>query len=465
MRVAIARYIKLQDNYFFDLFDATTAGTLKQAGHEVIVAERLAAPGFTEEGLIEGLVGFLEEFKPALVFLPYLPREELARLIRERTGAWVVAFGSMLMLNSEYVDFVLQEPDPLACLELVEALEGKRQLDAVAGLSRRDGAAFARTLVPIHSVEKIFSEGVIDYSAFFRMGPGSPVEIRKHIAGDWGCAYRNSSFGPGSGLEGLLPEYAPRGGCTFCTRPCSNPLEWGRKRELLALQLDAVLAAFPAVKKLMVIDEMALSYVDELAKLLQSYPTRGIDILISGRLTHVKRYEDKLVTALGTLKGANSIRLYQFGIENLSDSVLRRFNKGLTFEQIGVACRQIFELASRHDNLEVEESFGFIMFDPWTTVDELRENAERFGQVNLPKMRSGAPFTAIRLFPEAPLYWRALEEGLLTGSMDESEFGYSVNSGWRFVHEEAGRVYEYLQKHKGRRDGWELLKAALKTVA
>jgi hypothetical protein len=421
----------------------------------------MVADGFDEAELIEGLVSCLEEFRPALVFLPYLPTELLARRIREQTGAWVAAFGSMLMLNSPYVDYVLQEPDPLACLELVQALGGKRKLDTVAGLSRQEGKELVRTAVPLHTIDEIFTEGTIDYSAFFRMGPGAPPEIRKHIAGDWGCAYRNSSFDPESGVEGLLPEYAPRGGCTFCTRPCSAPLEWDRKRELLGMQLDTVLAAFPSVSKLMVVDEMALSYADDLALLIQSRPTRGIDLLISGRLPHVQRYEDKLVAALETLKGTNRIRLYQFGIENLSDSALRRFNKGLTFHQIRSACQRIFELGAKHDNLLVEESFGFIMFDPWTTVEELRENVARFSEVGLPHLRSSAPFTAIRLFPEAALYWRALKEGLLTGQMDESEFGYSVNSGWQFKHDDTEEVYDYLQANKGQRDGWHLLQSAL----
>ena len=461
MKVAIARYIKMQDNYFFDLFDAITAGTLNELGHDAIVVERMAADGFSEEDLMEGLVAFLKDFQPALVFLPYLPTTRLARRIREETGAWLAAFGSILMLNCEDVDYVIQEPDPLACVELVEALSRNRKLATVAALAWRDGEEIVRSPAPLHPIGDIMEAGIIDYESFYRLGPGQPTEVRKHIAGDWGCGYKNKEFSPETGLEGMVPDHAPQGGCTFCLRPCSTPMAWEEKGEMLERQLDSVLEAFPDMKKLIVVDEGALAFVDKIAGLMATKPTEGIELLVSGRLNYLPKYRDRLEAALEILSGTNTIRLYQFGLENLSDSVLKRYNKGQSFQQIQDACKLMFKLIEKHENLEAEESFGFIMFDPWTTWRELKENVVRARQFDISRLRSSAPYTAMRLYPEAPLYWRALKEGLLTGRMGENDFGYSVGSGWNFKHEATARIHDELMKKRGSGRGWENLARVL----
>lgn len=461
MKVAVARYIKLQDNYFFDLFDAVTAGTLNELGHDAIVVERMAADGFSEEDLMEGLVAFLKDFQPALVFLPYLPTTDLARRIREETGAWIAAFGSVLMLNCEDVDYVIQEPDPLACAELVEALSDGRDFDTVAALAWRDGSEIVRSRAPLHPISDIMSAGTIDYESFYRLGPGQPTEVRKHIAGDWGCGYKNKEFSPETGLEGMVPAHAPQGGCTFCMRPCSSPLAWEEKGEMLERQMDAVLESFPDMKKLIVVDEGALAYVDKLAGQLATKPAEGIELLVSGRLNYLSRYREQLEVALEILSGTNTIRLYQFGMENLSDSVLKRYNKGLSFQEIREACDLMFKLIEAHHNLEAEESFGFIMFDPWTTWRELKENVARARQFDISRLRSSAPYTAMRLYPEAPLYWRALKEGLLTGKMGENDFGYSVGSGWSFKYEATAKIHDELMRSRGSGHGWENLAKAL----
>jgi hypothetical protein len=457
MRIAIARYIKCPDNYFFDIFDAVAAGSLRALGHQAIVVERVSSPALAEEDILDGLLSFLQEFGPSLVFIPYLPNQELARRVREMTGARIVAVGSRLMLECPHVDFVIGEPDPLACVELVEALEGKRSFDQVGILAYRESGALRVSAVPLHPIAEIFSRGTIDYDAFYRLGPGIPVEQRKHVVGDWGCFYRNHPFSSPQ-LEGLeCPPGVAAGGCTFCSRPAMVPLPWEVKEELLGRQIDEVLASFPDLAKLIVIDEQALRFVDDLARLVLTRPLDGVELLISGRLDLVERHCDRLEQALAMLAGRNRIRLYQFGIENLADTALERYNKGMDFPTIERACQLIEQLESRHRNLGVEESFGFICFDPWTTIAELQQNVERSALIDLHRLREQAPFTSLRLFPEVPLYWKARAEGLLTGRIDDNEFGYSVNSGWRFKHDETRRVYDELARLRGAALPWDLV--------
>ena len=517
MRVAIARYIRSPDNYFFDLFDAAAAGALKAAGHDALVVERICGPGFDEAEMMSGLARKLSDFDAQLVILPYLPSGELARVVKAATRARIAAVGSSVLLDCPHVDWVLQEMDPLACVELAEVAEGRREAADVAGLTWRaddrggqTGQAEAHPQRPpspagqaeahpqrppspagqaeahpqrppspaghaeadlalgrlrrgpsgLHSVVQIFGECPIDYSAFLRMGPGRPPEVRKHIAGDWGCPYRTARLSDAWRAGLALPESAWQGGCTFCTRPGTDAVLPEIKVELMGRQLDAVLEAFPDVRKLIVIDENALSYVDQVARLFASRPTEGVDLLVSGRIPHVQQHRDKLESALALLADRSTLRLYQFGIENLSDSVLQRYNKGMTYSDISAGIWQIRQLQQQWPNLGVEQSFGFILFDPWTTVAELKENAARAASLALDLFRGSAAATSLRLYPELPLYWKAVHDGLITQRLTADDFGYSAGSGWRFREPATERIFNRVRSGTGKQ-GWAALKDAL----
>jgi hypothetical protein len=461
MKIAIVRVIRNPDNYFFDLFDAATAGTLRSRGHDAIVVERIAAPGFDESDLLDGLFSFLVDFEPRLVFLSYLPTADLAARIKEFTGATVVVFGSRLLLAAPGVDYVIAEPDPLACNELVEVLEGTRPQAAVAALRWQEGGAQRSSGKPLHAVVEIFSRCDIDYGAFYRLGPGRAPEIRKHIAADWGCAYRHTKPADGIVSAVTLPPDVPSGGCTFCTRPAWSPMDWSVTGPLLGKQFDAVCSAFPDLAKLIVIDEHVLSYVDELAILLADRPVEALEVLLSGRLDHIPRYQRTIREAAKRLDGICTLAFYQFGIENLADSVLGRYNKGLSWPQIRNALEVMNKLVADYPNLAVEQSFGFILFDPWTTLEELRTNVLRAREINLDRYRGRAAHTSLRLLPEMALYWRAKADGLLSGSIEENLFGYSVNSGWRFQHPEVASVFQAFNSRRGEQDDWMLLESIM----
>lgn len=462
MKILIVRYIRNPDNYFFDLFDATSAGVLRAAGHEASVVERVLAPGFDEDDVLEGLYRFAADYEPQLVFLSYVPTRILPLTLAERTGAVIAATGSSLLLEGTGIKYVLAEPDPLALLQLVEMMEGKGPPSGIAALSWRADGATQRSKVPLHSIFEIFTRGRTDYSAFYRMGPGKPVELRKHVAGDWGCSYRHAA--PATPSPAESPTWVPTGGCTFCTRPAWTPLHWDLKGPVLGQQMDRVLAAFPNPAKLIVIDENGLAHADEIAALVAHRPLTESELLLSGRLDHVKRYRVQLEEALKRLRESNTIRLYQFGIENLSDEVLLRYNKGLEFSEIESALKLIDSMEKQHPNLAVERSFGFILFDPWTTLPELQTNVRRALSIGLDRYRGRAPQTSLRLTPEMSLFWRAKAEGLLTGSVEDNTFGYSVDSGWRFRDEAVRQVHAEFQRRRGESPPWQLLADVLGQV-
>ncbi len=455
MKILIVRYIRNPDNYFFDLFDAASAGTLNDAGHETAVVERVLAEGFAEEEVLEGLYQFAVDFAPQLIFLSYVPVSSLPQTLADRTGAVIASTGSSLLLEGTGIDYVLAEPDPLALVQLTEVLEGKREATTVAALSWREDGISRRTGIPLHTIFDIFTQCRIDYDSFYRLGPGKAPELRKHVAGDWGCPYR--LVAPPTPVPGELPAWVPAGGCTFCTRPDWKKLHWDLKGPVIGQQMDRVLATFPNPAKLIVIDEYGLANADDIAALVAGRPFEGTELLLSGRLDHVERHGRRLEAALELLRESNTIRLYQFGIENLCDDVLLRYNKGLTFTEIEAALRLIGELDERHANLAVERSFGFILFDPWTSLDELRTNVKRALHLGLDQYRGQAPFTSLRLLPEMALFRQARAEGLLTGTVADNVFGYSVDSGWRFRDDAVGEVHGEMLRRRGELPPWLLL--------
>ncbi len=459
MKILIVRYVRNPDNYFFDIFDATSAGTLRAQGHDAVVVERILAPGFDEEDVLEGLYRFAADFAPELVFLSYMPTKTLADDLRKWTGAPIAATGSQLLLGAG-IDYVLAEPDPLALVQLASALQGERPLSTVAALTWREGAQIVRSGIALHPVFDIFTLGHIDYGAFYRLGPGRPRAHRKHVVGDWGCPYRHApSAEP---VPEGMPSWVAAGGCTFCTRGAFDHRGWDVKGPVLGQQMDRVLAAFPDLAQLIVIDEHGLAQADGIANLVKARPWEDIELLISGRIDHVARHQNRLVDALKLLQEKCTLRLYQFGIENLSDSALARYNKGLTFRQIQTGLSLMLELEKNHANLKIERSFGFILFDPWTTLEELTTNVTRARQLGLDHFRGQAPFTSLRLVPEMQLYWRARAAGLLTEDLAENAFGYSVNSGWRFQDQRVGEVFNELLSHRGGpHSGWETLAGIL----
>jgi len=89
------------------------------------------------------------------------------------------------------------------------------------------------------------------------------------------------------------------------------------------------------------------------------------------------------------------------GLESGSQSQLDRFGKRTTVEQNRQAIEAVTELGLKMD-------VGFIMFDPYTTMEELEENM-RFVREN----KLSVPMIRLQLFPGLRLVDRLREDGLL----------------------------------------------------
>ncbi|MGQ9454487.1 MAG: B12-binding domain-containing radical SAM protein [Armatimonadota bacterium] len=92
------------------------------------------------------------------------------------------------------------------------------------------------------------------------------------------------------------------------------------------------------------------------------------------------------------------------GLESGSESQLERFRKGTTVEQNRKAIDTVRELGLKMD-------VGFIMFDPYVTVDEIEENMKFIRELKL-----SVPMIKLKLYPGLPVIDRVREDGLLVES-------------------------------------------------
>lgn len=166
------------------------------------------------------------------------------------------------------------------------------------------------------------------------------------------------------------------GDCSFCFIKPYYGCGRRRVRDVPSLEreLDERLSRRP-VKSLYFIDPTFIAPgLQERERIIAISRVARAAGLPFGFETRVDTVEEELLTILSR-NGAGSIFL---GIESGCNSVLQRIGKRITREQIKKAVRIV-------RNCGLQLNIGFIMFEPDTTLDELRENyafLEELGLLN-----------------------------------------------------------------------------------
>lgn len=120
------------------------------------------------------------------------------------------------------------------------------------------------------------------------------------------------------------------------------------------------------------------------------------------------------------------------GIESLSDSQLRRYQKDVTVAQVREAMRFL-------DELGVSSAAGFIAFDPFVTVEELAENFQNLRDTGIYRAVN-TPIKVMRLQKKTLLAARARQAGLITG-----ETPNRMSYTYRYAEPEVDRLATVLE--------------------
>ena len=107
-------------------------------------------------------------------------------------------------------------------------------------------------------------------------------------------------------------------------------------------------------------------------------------------------------------------------------------------------------MSASWDNLNLSPSQGFILFGPWTTLEDLEANAAALSMLDFRKLRGGLLGSKLRLNPDAALVAKADADGLLLtthtrGDEDNAtQTGYQAELPYRFADPETARVWALL---------------------
>lgn len=271
----------------------------------------------------------------------------------------------------------------------------------------------------------------------------------RYLLMNMGCPYRGADNDSGflAGLQTGTP-WGDRG-CTFCNVGPYEAQTGAERRALMERQLQALSGHGPYAR-LVVQDEYIFRDLDVLVELALAHAPRGVELMVRARVEDLSRQQAVLQRALERLGDHGVITPYLIGFENFSDAELRRYNKGQTAAETEAAALLLLQLAERWPNLGLSRSQGFILFGPWTTLEDLRLNALALRRVGFHRLRGGLTRSKLRLNPDAAILRRAEADGLVAPAHarpDEdnaAQTGYQAEIPYRFADPAAARVWELL---------------------
>lgn len=187
-------------------------------------------------------------------------------------------------------------------------------------------------------------------------------------------------------------------------------------------------------------DQSALRYLPQLIQECQQAGLQPLGLLVPGRGDAILRWGKELRQAAALCQASGWwFTLHLIGFESFSQAQLDLYNKGVTVAEYAEALRQMRDLHRLYPDGFALHAYGassFILFNPWTQLDDLWQTAQFCEDQALGELARGLTLTRLRLYPNLPLYWKAQREGLLDLQADISRgaafAGYSREAGWRY---------------------------------
>lgn len=455
MRVAFLQPVKLSDHFFVEQHEVAIATTLTAAGHPAEVVDFLFEPDRDETDQLEELRARLTG-RYDLIFLRHAWSSELARVVASTT-THLVGWQNRDLLTQGLADVAVFHVSRATAMALVEALATGAPLAQVPGLTLRVGEQIRdNDAGERHGTYDELASGPIDASRRVTLSARGPNPHRAVVVSNTGCAYRNIPNRTAT-FEGVtLPQGVKTSGCTFCSVSAYEKMTEEQAIEVLVKQIDAELRHRPHLTEIAIKDDFALRFLGKLSRALRAWSAEsGISlghrtVLLSARPDYLLTFRDAIEEALGEGEGAfpAALGFYLLGYENFSDAELTRFHKGMTGAEIERALERMDDWAARYPaRFRLSPTSGFILFTPWTRLEDLRINAEVMRRRGFSRFRGRALLSQLRLHPEQPLYWLAEKDGLLEtvredpSTSDAYRRGYRMDAPWRFADPKVAAVH------------------------
>ena len=480
-------------DFFSDTAFAWTAGELRQLGFSADVLQvYFPRSDFARAIALEGEFIEIASHYQVIVLDQVWQPQLIAQL--QAGGARVVATDPFAQYAGQRVEFALahflNHRQPL--LDLVLALRDGTDLRQVPNL-QMDLLGFGpiasahvepypatpqslRPFCPIVGVQVLGELRDLD---------GKIPPIRKTLDTNTGCPFsdpvqRNVEFAD----VDLSDSDITLKGCAFCFMGGDyRALPVPQTVQVHIEQIAYYQAHLPHLAEVILRDQSALRYLPQLLQTAIDKGLKPLGFLLPGRGDAILRFGPQLRQAAEIAhKSGFWFTIHLIGFESFSQPQLDLYNKGVTVAEYAEALKQMRELHRQYPDSFALHKYGassFILFNPWTTLQDLRDNVDFCRDHALLDMAHGLTLTRLRLYPNLPLYWKAKKDGLLQEKLavemptdqpvrGAAFTGYSAEAHWRYRDVRVALVEDLqqtLQPHVQLSATVGLLDAALRYVA
>jgi len=448
--VAILSFQSHNDRSFLDDRElALLSGRLRDEGitNDLVVGVIMPdGVGQGESDVERRLVHVLSSYDPIIYERVWDPAL-IERLRRALPGTVFVGLrGEHRLADSAPAD-VFCDDNPMRFLAtLVLWLRGQTPLAPRGTLVRRFTADGAPEWVKPEPLV-VVPERASRYAPNLRpvvINPESLPAVRTFsLVGNGGCPFQLDARENPLYAGTNIPDGYGRG-CAFCTT--GNHYEGRPNAETAASVLEQiryVRTHAPELSLLVLKDQNPFGYLTEVIERCAVENLTGFTLLLETRAEWFLRNAARFDRALGIAREIG-LRVAPFlvGIENFSQPELDRFNKGTTAAANVEFLETLWGWKEQYgDAFDLTHTaFGFILFSPWTTIEDLAVNLAAIRKTRFDRLRGSILLSRARLYPDTALYYLAERDGLLADEFASdredasSRYGYYPSRPWRFAH-------------------------------
>lgn len=284
----------------------------------------------------------------------------------------------------------------------------------------------------------------------------SAREARPHIhllAGSE-CAYRRPISGNRHYQRVDLSGVLSRAGCSFCG---TGGTESWVPRDPLALVGRQLRQAYATGSSdvfdwtFRVRGSALVGLLPEVACLLRELDAPPSRFLLSVRIDEFLAASSSLQQALPILREAgHRVDVWNMGVENFSEVENERLNKGIDLGMMRRIVPLLTQFQQQYPDTFGFRAFGFILFTPWTTLNDLTANVDAIEELQLNCLEHFLSSTLL-LLPGRAITELARRDGLLLQEGDTRGlnlgclvFWDSSVIPWKFLHPEVAAIHEVM---------------------
>jgi hypothetical protein len=352
---------------------------------------------------------------------------------------------------------------------------------APEAIGERGDRALIEAVKPIYR-RRVAPDTVTEHAAFLKILCGAE------------CGYRRSIEDNPYYADIDLSKATHTVGCSFCFGGAAPPHRWPLETpafDLIFRQLeeatavcrdDPLLARFHSAADddrlhFLMLGSVVLTMLKKFLERLVTVDLPPSIFLISCRADEFLARRLILDEWLPRLaEKDHAIHVWVMGVENFSEQENQRLNKNMKPERIIEAQALIAEYEEAYPRAFGFNKYGglsFILFTPWTTIEDLRTNAIWARKAGI-EPRGFFLRSRVQLLPDTPITLLAKSDDLLVESRKEAYFDsgcvqswHDLELYWRFQQREIGVVYRIssrLPPEQGDLDGdavYELIQEKL----